>query len=501
MVLLPVTAQDFLIRELSPQERLYYSLINKESYEIVSSFSRRAFRVEKVLWPYFDHNEIDEFRMIQYHTGTLISGSTALQFFDLTVYESSDLDLYVDTKHCSFLGEFLLRIGYQFQPFKHQKLGFHKALAETISGDRNERRIMRWMNGEFEERFEDYEGNGIATVFNFVRDGRTIQVVVAETCAMDVIFAFHSTCVMNIISHSHAYSLYPRATFIDRIASRNIKFRGLRTRHEAAREKYRQRGWELIDIPSASVALRRCPEFSDARCVGDSACWVIRLPSQTTYGPDPIRINSWSNSSHPWDNMLLLEHETKTDERLDFGYCISQFTDWQAITKIFDLLDELEGKNGDTSENDYIDKGWASWISFLINKAVKTTRDPAAEKIRVQLANIYENELPSFQERPDAEKLCFPVTSTASALLRHLVRIQNMFEGDLTYAFTFRVSEQTKHVWTNVKVTPPPVALENEEYSTCFRIIRILKAFRVGLMIDHLRVVTRYVAHEDPNFY
>ncbi|KAE9385648.1 hypothetical protein BT96DRAFT_840423 [Gymnopus androsaceus JB14] len=159
----------------------------------------------------FDHNEIDKFRMIQYHTGMLISGSTALQFFDLMVYESSDLDLYVDTKHCSFLGEFLLRIGYQFQQFKHQRLGFHKALAETISGNRNELHIMRWMNGEFEEHFEDYKGNDIATLFNFM-------------CAMDVIFAFHLTCVMNMISHSHAYSLYPRATFIDRIASRNIKF-------------------------------------------------------------------------------------------------------------------------------------------------------------------------------------------------------------------------------------------------------------------------------------
>ncbi|KAE9402702.1 hypothetical protein BT96DRAFT_537560 [Gymnopus androsaceus JB14] len=251
MVLLPAATQDFLIRELSPQERLYYSLLNKESYEIVSSFNRRAFRIEKVLWPYFDHNEIDEFRMIQCHTGTLISGSTALQFFDLTVYESSDLDLYVDTEHCSFLGEFLLRIGYQFQPFIHQRQEFHTALAEIISDDMDdsELRIGRLMDEVFGEGFGDYDVHGINTVFNFVRNGRTIQVVVARMCAMDVILAFHSTCVMNIISHSHAYSLYPRATFIDRVSSKNFKIYRLEIQKEAAREKYRQRGWELINVP------------------------------------------------------------------------------------------------------------------------------------------------------------------------------------------------------------------------------------------------------------
>ncbi|KAF9072632.1 hypothetical protein BDP27DRAFT_1261411, partial [Rhodocollybia butyracea] len=244
MGLLPLTAQDLVIRELSPQDQLYYSLINRECYETVSSFNRRAFQIEKVLLRYFNQSEIDQFRMIQYDTGTLISGSTALQFFDLTVYEDSDLDLYVDIRYCSSLAKFLLRIGYKFQPFKHQKLKFDEALAETISDD-VDLQVRRSEDQEWQESFEEYGSCGIATVFNFVRGGRMVQVIVSEKCAMDVILTFHSTCVINIISASHAYSLYPRATFIDRVALRNFRFRGAKARNQAAREKYGQRGWAM----------------------------------------------------------------------------------------------------------------------------------------------------------------------------------------------------------------------------------------------------------------
>lgn len=88
-------------------------------------------------------------------------------------------------------------------------------------------------------------------------------------------------------------------------------------------------------------------------------------------------------------------------------------------------------KNLYESLHSSIDNAVATRISPMISKTL-TIRGPVAEKIRIQLANIYENEVPSFQERPDAEQLHFPVSSTASALLRQLVRLQNMFEGDLT---------------------------------------------------------------------
>ncbi|KAF9072630.1 hypothetical protein BDP27DRAFT_1320313 [Rhodocollybia butyracea] len=478
MGLLPLTAQDLVIRELSPQDRLYYSLINRECYEIVSSFNRRAFRVEKVLLRFFNQSEIDQFRMIQYHTGTLISGSTALQFFDLTIYEDSDLDLYVDIRYCSPLGKFLLRIGYQFQPFKYQKSKFDEALAEAVSHDIDVR-IRRSEDQESRETWE-YETRGIASVFNFIRDGRMVQVIVSERCAMDVILAFHSTCVINIISASHAYSLYPRATFIDRVALRNLRFRSTQARHDAAREKYGQRGWAMVGSPFASRALYRCSEFADTRCVGDSACWAIKLatPVQVTYGADPVRINSWTNYLHGYEDSLVLVQDNKTLEGFQYNYCVSPLINWSDFIRRFELLDMLEV----TREEEHIDREWASWFSFLVNQNLRIHNDPITEKIRLRLIKLYRYGVPSFKEHPDVSRYRFPNALTASALWRQLVALHIMVDGDLTYEFGFRVTDTAKHVWTNVKVTSPSVHLFDA--SAIYNIVKDLKGRRVSLTIE-----------------
>jgi hypothetical protein len=51
------------------------------------------------------------FRKLQYQTGLLISGFSALEFLDCTVY-SSALDLYVDLDRSSAVIDFLQEIGY-----------------------------------------------------------------------------------------------------------------------------------------------------------------------------------------------------------------------------------------------------------------------------------------------------------------------------------------------------------------------------------------------------
>ncbi|KAF9065893.1 hypothetical protein BDP27DRAFT_1366057 [Rhodocollybia butyracea] len=56
----------------------------------------------------------------------------------------------------------------------------------------------------------DYpDGCGFAGVYNSVKAGMKIQLITARNSALDIILNFHSTIVMNVISHSHAYSLYP----------------------------------------------------------------------------------------------------------------------------------------------------------------------------------------------------------------------------------------------------------------------------------------------------
>ena len=47
-------------------------------------------------------------------TGTIISGSTAIQFFDRDVYANSDLDVYVEHQTAQPLALWLEQIGYVF---------------------------------------------------------------------------------------------------------------------------------------------------------------------------------------------------------------------------------------------------------------------------------------------------------------------------------------------------------------------------------------------------
>lgn len=183
----PLTCQDSLIRELSPKDRLQYSKVNKEASSHVESFNRRAFQIEKVLSPYFSPDEIEDFRILQYAAGALISGSTALQFFDCSVYPDADLDLYIELKWCQSIAEFLQCIAYTYQPTKKQASSFDSALHHTLGLD------FQHIWDDNEEGFEGYVYYGIAGVFNFVRDQKKVQIIACHSCVMDVILGFHSS--------------------------------------------------------------------------------------------------------------------------------------------------------------------------------------------------------------------------------------------------------------------------------------------------------------------
>ena len=65
---------------------------------------------------YFTSDEIINFREFQAITGAIISGSTAVQFFDRDIYANSDLDVYVEHQAARPLALWLERIGYFFVP-------------------------------------------------------------------------------------------------------------------------------------------------------------------------------------------------------------------------------------------------------------------------------------------------------------------------------------------------------------------------------------------------
>ena len=72
-----------------------------------ASLTGHAFNINHYLRHFFQ-NPL-EFGTIQAETGTIISGSSALQFFDREIFEDSDLDLYLHPGHLERIGAWLMK--------------------------------------------------------------------------------------------------------------------------------------------------------------------------------------------------------------------------------------------------------------------------------------------------------------------------------------------------------------------------------------------------------
>ena len=147
----------------------------------ITDYFSRGFNITTRLAHYFPDPQT--FHHLQASTGTIISGSTALQFFDRTYYHDSDLDLYVPLVWRARVGHYLLDQGYTFAPNPRQKSHFDDAVQEE--------RVLS--NKAFYGNFK-----GIASVFNFKKctsrnETLKVQVIVAARSPMEIILRFHSS--------------------------------------------------------------------------------------------------------------------------------------------------------------------------------------------------------------------------------------------------------------------------------------------------------------------
>ncbi|KAI8989854.1 hypothetical protein BD414DRAFT_570777 [Trametes punicea] len=256
----------------------------RAGHHAVAAYTRLAFDVDRLLSRFFPsgaapcssicaappphehsqaHDRARAFRSLQARTGTLVSGSCALQLFDRTVYPESDLDLYVHMRHRREVGRWLIREGYEFAPTPYQDSRFE---IEVVHG------MSRCADGI-------YRMPGVAGILTFKKGVSTatkqpaietedtelgaqvdieqreeenelkVQIIVAKNTPMEVILGFHSTCVMNVISYEKAYCLFPQATLEDRLSLLTSSCRG-RSRHRASGIiKYSNRGFTMTAAP------------------------------------------------------------------------------------------------------------------------------------------------------------------------------------------------------------------------------------------------------------
>ncbi|KZO98251.1 hypothetical protein CALVIDRAFT_562174 [Calocera viscosa TUFC12733] len=126
-------------------------------------------------------------------TGTLISGSQALQLFTQQVWAGTDMDLYPPLATYGQVIRYLEQHGYTPVPF----------------------------NAPSAEPAMEYEEYHTVGAVHTLRSGNlTVQVIVPAPghTAVSVILGFHMTCVCNIIAWDRAFCLYPESTIDLRIA-------------------------------------------------------------------------------------------------------------------------------------------------------------------------------------------------------------------------------------------------------------------------------------------
>ncbi|KAI0684234.1 hypothetical protein C8T65DRAFT_593923 [Cerioporus squamosus] len=239
------------------------------------------------------------FRSLQARTGTVISGSFALSFFERSeLPPSGGLDIVLHMRHRREVGRWLLQAGYHFVPDSHQHPDFEVTVFNPISLAPGGLVAL----------------DGIASVLTFEKVSSrppvktTVKLIVAESAPMEVILSSHSTCVMNVISYEAAYCLFPYATLEKRITLLSSSTKGVYRKRGEELLKYASRGFDIILAAPANSAGFDAPRSAFApgwRWLDDNLSWVVRLDTFGVALPrnlnrhsepvlhDPVAISNW----------------------------------------------------------------------------------------------------------------------------------------------------------------------------------------------------------------
>ncbi|KAJ7583341.1 hypothetical protein C8J56DRAFT_1055104 [Mycena floridula] len=215
----------------------------------VDAYLVLAFDVECRLHNFLGNRElIKRFRKALKKSGSLLSGSFMLAFFDRREFRGSDMDIFMPAIFAANVAEVLLMAGFNYVP-------------------------RRWDERLWTERLSDYvnwesTSDTIIGVLDFYNEKwQNIQIVVTHRAAFDAILSFHSTVVMNAFDGKTAFSIYPLATLN---ASINLALDLQTSRGRDAIKKYKDRGY------APEISLGTYPTFDRSiRCIGDAGTWSM----------------------------------------------------------------------------------------------------------------------------------------------------------------------------------------------------------------------------------
>ncbi|TDL13693.1 hypothetical protein BD410DRAFT_757508 [Rickenella mellea] len=364
---------DVLFGHFSAAEIIRMSWTCWAARKSVQSYSSRAWSIDRHLRRFF--RDPSAFRSLQAQTGTLISGSNALQFIDRTFYPESDLDIYVFPREHLTVGKWILEeagMDYAFQPNSSQDPDFEKA--EFAAPDDDDEQDA--MDVEDEEAV--YRMKGMLGVFTFISQmddlvaPLKVQMIVTQVCPLDTVLSFHSTVVMNIISYQAAYCLFAWTTLEDR---HGVVVEAKKTRHEAALAKYAARGFHIVSGEEAKCdenhRHRSSLRFGE-RWVDDRLTWVIpldmtnvNLPAPTLGTPnatfDPVTLNSWTFGLKYVENPPVIQCRCLSSKLLRFNYIASH-----SFLRFARPVLHMTGSTEYKKREEYPNSEFWTWWDFLV---------------------------------------------------------------------------------------------------------------------------------------
>ncbi|KAF9491402.1 hypothetical protein BDN71DRAFT_1398402 [Pleurotus eryngii] len=265
-----------IMEQLSLNNLHWYSLTCKAIYDEVQGHYKHNYSLNPILKLFIPSEYIPAFHRLQKKYRPVISGSVALQFLTRVTYPESDLNLYVKYA-CAFeVGKWLeLEVGCTVLDFHGEACPFYHTFLRC-----------------------NYSFKGMHAVFSFLSpiNLRKVQLIICWCNVIEVILSFHSTIIMNVITVSYAYSFHGEETLERKISLAVDRARSAPMNLEAAQRKYSNCGWMMVSTQAVALQLKAFEGWT-ARRVGDSKCWIVRLPAvegaDVFLTTDPLSKNEW----------------------------------------------------------------------------------------------------------------------------------------------------------------------------------------------------------------
>ncbi|KAI1789224.1 hypothetical protein LXA43DRAFT_893230 [Ganoderma leucocontextum] len=217
----------------------------------------------------------------------LVAGSEALTFFDRRRFLGNDLDVYLPPHGVLPMGRYLKTYGYVFQPSSGEHLWFDAAAMLFLTSQHGIR-VPQYTGTNAKSASNKQHtpkhnpGYGFST-FDFIRPSRAdlpatygthVQLIGVNCDPMEfIINNFHSTGVMNMLTPTHAISLFPHTTFIKEETFNCRDLSDYPGWNAPWVNKYRKRGFNVF------VASDRLPRRRELvtwkRKVGDTMTWIL----------------------------------------------------------------------------------------------------------------------------------------------------------------------------------------------------------------------------------